>query len=116
MRPWLDLVGKLTLEAGEIVEGLRGAELLALEQHRRPGPEKEKGRDRPHPPGPGDLVHAQAAARVGELVVVLDEGDELLGLEAAGRAAAGLVLPAVALALVEEAALGQRDELLRAPR
>jgi hypothetical protein len=47
------------------------------------------------------------------LVVVLQEGDERRGLETGGRGTARLILPAIALALVEKAALGERYELLR---
>src|SRR3954454_11350487 len=66
-------------------------------------------------PRPGRRVRAEAAACVGELFMFLDEDDEPLRLEVEGRGAAGLLLPAVSLALVEEAVLRGRDQLLRAP-
>ena len=113
--PLVDQLGQLALEAGEVEEGCRGRELLAHEQHRRGGAEEEQRGDRPQAAGGRRPVQAEAAAHVGELVVVLDEDDEPLRLEVEGRGAAGLLLPAVALALVEEAVLRGRDQLLRAP-
>ena len=68
-------------------------------------------------PGLVSWCSAQAARRVGDLVVVLEEGDERA--PAAGRAPGvprRLLLPAVALALVQEAVLRGRDELLRRAR
>ena len=65
-------------------------------------------------PGLVELVEPLAAAGVGDLVVVLDEGDECA--PAAARRPGvprRLLLPLVALALVEVAVLDRRDELLR---
>src|SRR6266542_1679226 len=58
-------------------------------------------------------MSAQTMSRVGDLVVVLDVGDEAARVEVEARRAASLLLPLVALPLVESAPLDRRDELLR---
>src|SRR5665647_3525975 len=53
-----------------------------------------------------------AGTGIGDLVVILGEGDENPGIRPVGRGAPALLLPLVALPLVEEAVLGGGDELL----
>src|SRR6186997_1864693 len=61
------------------------------------------------------LVKPFTAARggVGDLVVVLEEGNEPLRRKTERRRSAARPLPLVALSLKEKAPLGQGDELLR---
>src|SRR4029079_17242912 len=56
---------------------------------------------------------ALAARRIGHLVVVWEERHEGGGRQAEAGRAAALLLPGVALALVEVAVLDRRDQLLR---
>src|SRR6185503_18287819 len=58
---------------------------------------------------------ALAEPEVGDLIVVLEEGDEPVARDAADRTPARLALPRVELALIEEAALDRRHQLLRRP-
>ena len=55
---------------------------------------------------------AQAAAGIGDLVVILDEGHERRRLQSKTGRAATLLLPGIPLPLVEVAPLERRDKLL----
>src|SRR5688500_11907122 len=52
-------------------------------------------------------------AGVGDLVVVLDEGDATRGRDVETRPAAAIGLPGIELPLEQEAVFGRGDELLR---
>ena len=71
--------GQLRLMIGEIQKRVRGREFLAHEQHRRLRPEQQQRGQCPVPARRGQRVRAQAARRVGDLVVVLQEVDEVRG-------------------------------------
>ena len=100
---------------GEEEERAGGGELLALEQHRRARRQQRQRRQGAEPAGAGQVVQPQAAGRVGDLIVILQEYDEVRRRHAQGGRAAPLLLPLVALALVEVAVLDGRDELLGRP-
>src|SRR5262249_1504585 len=58
---------------------------------------------------------AQPAARVGNLIMVLQKGHKRCGLEIEGRGTTPLLLPHIALPLVEIASLEGRNKFLRSP-
>src|SRR5712691_1891877 len=62
--------------------------------------EEEHGGQRFVAPRTGQQVTTQTAPRVGNLVVVLEEGHKRRRLQPKGRGAAALLLPCVALSLV----------------
>ena len=57
---------------------------------------------------------AKAAARIRDLIMILNESDEDRGFDLQRRSAATLLLPLVALALIKVAPLDGGDEFLRA--
>ena len=64
---------------GKVQEGRRRREFLALKQHRRARHQEQQRRHRPPSPRAGQLMPAQSARGVGDLIVVLQEVDELAG-------------------------------------
>src|SRR5215831_8567822 len=63
-------------------------------------------------PGTGQLVTAQTGARIGDLIVVLDERHEDCWLQPKCWRATTLPLPFITLSLVEVSPFERRDELL----
>ena len=90
---------------GEIHERRRGGEFLPLKEHRRARRQQPQRGHRAIHARARELMHALAAARrsVGDLIVVLEEGDEsAMASNAERRRAAPGALPRVALSLVEK--------------
>ena len=100
------------LVIGKVEERAARGKLLTLEQHRRPGRQQQQGGHPPVAARTGQLVDAQTAGRVGDLVVVLNEVDETARVEVETRRPAPVLLPLVALPLVEITPLDHRDEFL----
>ena len=67
---------KVRLVISEVEEGRGGPELLALEQHRGAGHEQHQRGHRACSAGACELMEAQAAGGVGDLIMVLDKDDE----------------------------------------
>src|SRR5207253_6050752 len=105
-------LAEIALVIREVQKRRGSGKLLALEQHRRVGGQQRQRRHRPEAARTGQLVTAQAAAGVGDLVVVLQENDKGAGRQVQGRRAARLLLPGVTLPLKEITVLERRDELL----
>ena len=97
----------------EVQERRRGGEFLALEEHRRAGAQEHQRGHRLVQARAGQELDPVAAGRVGDLVVILQAGDEGGGVDAEGRGAAVRLAEAVELALEQEAPLDRRDQLLR---
>jgi hypothetical protein len=113
--PLAHLFRQLGMMVGEVQERRRGCELLPLEKHRSTRAEEHDGGDRPVSPWRGELAAAQPGGRIGDLVVVLDEADEYVRGDPERRGAAPLLLPRVALPLVEIAVLERGHEFLGVP-
>ena len=84
---------------------------MPLEEHGCPWTEEEHGGQRFVATRTGQQVTTQTAPRVGNLVVVLEEGHKRRRLQPKGRGAAAL-LPCVALSLVQVSPLERRNKLL----
>ena len=89
-----------------------GRELLALKEHRGAGTEQEIGGQGAQATGVSGRGESLAAARVGDLIVVLQIVDEAPGLDAARRRAAPRLLPRVDLTLKQVSTLRGGHELL----
>ena len=85
---------------------------MPLEEHGCPWTEEEHGGQRFVATRTGQQVATQTAPRVGNLVVVLEEGHKRRRLQPKGRGAAALLLPCVALSLVQVSPLERRNKLL----
>jgi hypothetical protein len=85
---------------------------LPLEEHGCRWPEEEHSGQRFVATRTGQQVTAQTAPRVGNLIVVLEEGHKRRWLQPKGRGAAALLLPCVALSLVQVSSLERRNKLL----
>src|SRR6185295_14592883 len=105
--------GEIGLVVCEVCERCGGGEFLPLKKH---GRSRRKQHERSHgsiPSGRSHLMTAFAACRVGYLIMVLNECNELLRLYIECRRAAPLPLPFVSLALIQIAILDRRHEFLR---
>ena len=97
--------GQLSTDIGKKIKGARGGEFLALEQHGCAWPQEQQGCQCLVAARTGQHVTAQPTAGVGNLVMVLQKGHEHCRLQIKGRGATPLLLPRVALPLVEIAPL-----------
>ncbi len=66
---------------GEVEERRRSGEFLALEEHRRIRPEQSSAVSARKRAGLRQRVDALPAQRIGDLIVVLQEGDEVRGVQ-----------------------------------
>jgi hypothetical protein len=99
-----DRVRELALEVAEVQEGRGGSHLLAHEEHRHRGREKQRGGGKPEPLGRCERDQALAERAVADLVMVLQEGDEGRGRQVRRRLPANLPAAVRArIALVGEA-------------
>src|SRR5436190_7046266 len=90
---------------GEIKEWRRRGKLLSLEEHWCPRHQQPQRAERFHTTGPGELMRAQTAQRVRHLIVILEEGHELVRIQPERSRAAPLLLPTEPLALTQESVL-----------
>src|SRR5262249_10872244 len=104
---------EIGLEVGKVQKRRGRRELLPLKEHRRARHQQKQRGHRAPATGARQLVAAQSAGRVGDLVVILKERDERRRLKSPARGAARSALPVVVLTLKQVAILGRRDELLR---
>jgi hypothetical protein len=110
--PLTHQLGELSLEVSEVKKRTRGSELLPLKEHGRPRPQEHHSGQGFVLAGTGQPMAAQAAAGVGDLVVVLKKGHKRRRLQSKTRRTATLLLPGRPLPLVEVAPLERRDKLL----
>src|SRR5918992_1648009 len=101
--------GQLSSKISEKEKGTRGGEFLALEEHGRTWPQEQQGRQGFVTARAGQNVTARPVARVGNLVMVLQKGHKRCRLDIEGRGTTPLLLPHVALPLVEIAPLEGRN-------
>src|SRR5690606_18563986 len=92
----------------------RSTPFLTLEEHRRSRSQKPERRQGTKPAGACQLLQSLTGRAVGDLIVILQERDELLGRQSTRWAAAELLLPRVPLSLVQVPAFCGRDQFLRA--
>src|SRR5262249_54521726 len=104
---------KLAGVVGKETEGAGGREFLALKEHGRPRRKQQERRDGAEAARTGERMKAIAAARVRNLIVVLNVRHEALRRDSPNRRAPALVLPAVPLPLKEVTMLCGRNQLLR---
>ena len=113
-RPWCTSSASSAMMIGEEHEARGRGELLAHEQHRRLRAEQRQRHQRSIAARRGIGVRALAEKRIADLVMVLQKDDRRFRRQSGRGLTARLLLPRVALTLIEKAAAHARDELLRA--
>src|SRR5438034_9987138 len=86
-------------------ERRRGPELLSHEQHRRSGSQEQHGGQGSIPARTSEGVQAVTAQAVRNLVMVLEKADKGAGRFRGDRWSSGLILPLIALALIQKSPL-----------
>src|SRR5271163_5074271 len=99
---------------GKKEERARRGEFLPLEQHRNARHQQEISGHRPKPARARQRVTARSGGGIGDLIVVLQKDNKTLCRKIERGRAARLLLPLVALPLIEKAVFGGGDELARA--
>ena len=79
------LTGQLLPVIGEVQKGARRTELLTLEEHGRCRPQQQHRRQRSQARRTGQPMDTLPAQRVGDLIVILDEGHEASRGQVEGR-------------------------------
>src|SRR5438105_3156873 len=97
---------------GEIEKRAGGGELLTLKQHRRPRSQQGQRGQRAVYARRRQLVVARAAGRVGDLVVIFQEGDKRRRRQVQRGSAPQLLLPSVPLPLIQVPPFQRGDEFL----
>src|SRR2546427_1233722 len=83
-------------------EWRRGPELLPHEEHRRSGSQEQHGGQGPIPARAGEGVQPVTSQTVCNLVMILEKADKGAGRLRGNRCSTSLILPLVALTLIQK--------------